>query len=52
MHLTWKRKFKIAVILVQHVRKIIFASFTRQKPKTMQSSNYALKINQAIKIKT
>jgi hypothetical protein len=47
-----KKKFTVAVILVQHVRKIIFASFTKQKPKTVQYSNCALKINQTIKIKT
>ena len=40
-----RRKFKVAIILVQHVRKIRFASFTRQKPKAMQFSNCALKIN-------
>ena len=47
-----KNKFKVVVILVKYVRKIRFASFTEQKPKTMQSSNCTLKINQAIEIKT
>ena len=47
-----KRKFKVTLILEQHVRKIRLASFTKQKPKTMQSNNCALRINQAINIKT
>ena len=51
MHLTWKRKFKVAVILVQHVRKIKFASFTKQILKTIKSSIFALKINQ-VNVKT
>ena len=33
MHLTRKRQFKVVVILVQYVRKIRFASFTKQKQK-------------------
>ena len=47
-----KNKSKVVVILVKYVRNIRFASFTKQKPKTMQSSNWTLKINQVIKIKT
>ena len=47
-----KNKSKVAVILVKYVRKIRFASFTKPKLKTMQSSNCTLKINQAIEIKT
>ena len=47
-----KNKSKVVVILVKYVRNIRFASFTKQKPKTMQSSNWTLKFNQAIEIKT
>ena len=47
-----KNKSKVVVILVKYVRNIRFASFTKQKQKTMQSSNCTLKINQAIEIKT
>ena len=36
----------------RYVRKIRFISFTKQKPKAVQYSNYALKINQTIEVKT